>query len=73
MGISRLRTSKRRQTINTRQRQIMSAKVETKIAVEWQESEQGRIPVNSKLSAESELYPFAFVSAEEYFTQREDN
>ena len=50
----------------------MSAKVETKIEIDWELNEPGEIPVNSKLSAECELYPFAFVSAEEYFTQREE-
>ncbi len=49
----------------------MSAKVETKIQVEWQESEQGKIPINSRLSAEAEFCPFAFVSSEEFYLGRE--
>ena len=44
----------------------MSAKLE----VEWKLDEQAEIPLNSRLSAEFELYPFAFVSAEEYFQER---
>ena len=43
----------------------MSAKVQ----IDWkQESNQGQaIPINSKLSAEAEFYPFAFVSSEEFY------
>lgn len=43
----------------------MSAKVE----IEWHPSVETReeIVINSRLSAEFELYPFAFVSCEEAF------
>ena len=47
----------------------MSAK--SKIQVEWQDETGQSIPVNSRLSAEAEFYPFAFVSMEEFFQERE--
>ena len=46
----------------------MSAK-QNKVKIDWkQEPSQGQsIPINSKLSAEAEFYPFAFVSSEEFY------
>ena len=42
-----------------------------KLLIEWKlDFEPGEIPINSKLSAEGELYPFAFVSSEEFCLER---
>lgn len=46
----------------------MSAKT---VEIDWKLEPGTEIPVNSQLSAECELYPFAFVSAEEFFQERE--
>lgn len=41
----------------------MSAKVQ----IDWKQETGQAIPINSKLSAEAEFYPFAFVSSEEFY------
>lgn len=46
----------------------MSAKQIIKIQVEWNEDKLSSIPINSQLTKDSsEVYPFAFVSFEEFY------
>lgn len=44
----------------------MSAK-QSKVQIDWKQETGQEIPINSKLSAEAEFYPFAFVSSEEFY------
>ena len=48
----------------------------SKLTIEWLENDEtgpeDKIPLNSRLSAEDRLYPFAFVKMEEYFLEREE-
>ncbi len=49
----------------------MSAK-QTKIKIDWQLDAEAEIPLNSRLSKDSsEVYPFAFVSSEEFYLGKE--
>lgn len=46
----------------------MSAKQTIKIQVEWNEDKLSSIPINAQLAKDSsEVYPFAFVSSEEFY------
>ena len=41
----------------------MSAKVQ----IDWKQEPGTQIPINSQLAKECDLYPFAFVSSEEFY------
>lgn len=50
----------------------MSAKQAQKIMIDWKDETGQEIPINSRLFKDSsEVYPFAFVSSEEFYLQRE--